>query len=708
MRFSKTAALSIPLLLATSAIASQQCTCEPDQQYGQIVGQDVWNNWDPSAYQAPEAPKPVKKVPKVTPTEENLTSGAAQAVKQLTNGNILPPDMAAPVQAAIESVIKKHSRPVAVVDDPEHGTKTTITLTPTPTVVPTVVADANGMNTTIYVTQTVTALPPGATILPNETITALDSIQDAINDAIAAVNLSSTNLDAAAQAELQTCLTAVLENGGLPAGYSCISQTGSTSAGLKTTFNNILEQFLGILPSKIIDDIQDAVMPMLTNLLPNESTLLQNINSAISSVVSSLSGNSVTAIEMMQSCYSLAIKQNSNTSYLQCYMSDGGPFDTLETAMNSVIQQFVGYLPGTVLESVQNLTASTLKAGAYGDVSSIGTNLTQQMNAALASVTSALTGNSVTLMQELQACANELLQNGNATAAQNCIAGNPAETARTMVNSVAQQFSGYIPSAFFSDLVSIVSTMSTTGKYSKDQIITALDQAFNNANMGPAFVGCFSQVQTCLLNEIQATGDYSSVCPGPVAGCELIGSQNSTGLANTTAEAEAPAAQTIAVTNASAILVGGEDVTANATAPIVANTTSIPEAEIAAASAPISVDSASTESAASIAIDASSSSSEVVATPTSLASAPASTESSAPVESAAPAPAADSSADAVSDSPAPEASSATAAPTVDVVSTSNVNATEPVSTSTPETRFKLARRSAPFLRRTHGKARLAH
>lgn len=282
-------------------------------------------------------------------------------------------------------------------------------------------------------------------------------------------------------------------------------------------------------------------MPMLTNLLPNESTLLDNINAAISSVVASLSGNSVTAIEMMQSCYGLAIKQNSNTSYLQCYMSDGGPYDTLNTAMNSVIQQFVGYLPGTLLESVQNLTSSTLQAGAYGDVSSIGSNLTSQLDAALASVTSSLTGNSVTLMQELQACANKLLKDGDAEAAKNCIAQSPAASARTMINSVAQQFSGYLPSAFFSDLVSIVSNMTATGEYSKTQIITALDQAFNNANMGPAYVGCFAQVQDCIVNEIQATGNYSSTCPGPVAGCELIGSQNSTTLANTTAEAEVAA-----------------------------------------------------------------------------------------------------------------------------------------------------------------------
>lgn len=250
------------------------------------------------------------------------------------------------------------------------------------------------------------------------------------------------------------------------------------------------------------------------------------------------------------------------TYVFSSYMSDGGPYDTLNTAMNSVIQQFVGYLPGTLLESVQNLTSSTLQAGAYGDVSSIGSNLTSQLDAALASVTSSLTGNSVTLMQELQACANKLLKDGDAEAAKNCIAQSPAASARTMINSVAQQFSGYIPSAFFSDLVSIVSNMTATGEYSKTQIITALDQAFNNANMGPAYVGCFAQVQDCILNEIQASGNYSSTCPGPVTGCELIGSQNSTTLANTTAEAQASsiAANATALPTDDALLAGNATV----------------------------------------------------------------------------------------------------------------------------------------------------
>ncbi|CAD6565462.1 MAG: hypothetical protein CYPHOPRED_005637 [Cyphobasidiales sp. Tagirdzhanova-0007] len=557
MRF--TAALAFPLLLASSAVA-QSCTCSAD---------------DEGSVSSLPATSPVKKVPKVTPTEQNLNQGVAQAVQGLTSGNVIPASVAGPIQSAIQSAISKSKKKSLAVVSAAGSTKT-LTISASPAVETKTVTDEEGTVTgTLYVTRTITALPPGGTILSNETLVALNDIQNSINEALASVNLSETGLDAAAQAELQTCLKSVLENGGLPAGYSCISQSGSTSAGLKSTFNNVLEQFLGILPAKVIDDLQDAVMPMLTGLLPSETTLLNNINSAVKSVVDSLSGNSVTAVEMMQSCYSLAIKQNSNTSYLQCYMSSGGPFATLETAMNSVVQQFVGYLPGNIISDVQNLTASTLKAGAYEDVSSIGTNLTQQLNAALSSVTSALTGNSVTLMEELQACANELLVNGNATAATKCVANDPAQTARTMVNSVAQQYAGYIPSAFFSDLVSIVSNLTTTGNYSKAQIITALDQAFNNANMGPAYVGCFEQVQTCLLNEITATGNYSSVCPGPVSGCELIGSQNSTSLANSTHSTHASVLSTATKVSAAAQLTAVIDATSSSDLSLSKSTASL-------------------------------------------------------------------------------------------------------------------------------------
>lgn len=279
---------------------------------------------------------------------------------------------------------------------------------------------------------------------------------------------------------------------------------------------------------------------------------------------------------------------------------------------------------------------------------------------------------------------------------------------------------GYIPSAFFSDLVSIVSTMTTTGKYTKTQIITALDQAFNNANMGPAYVGCFEQVQTCLLNEIQATGDYSSVCPGPVAGCALIGSQNSTTLANTTAQTQ---------TQAKALVAAGDVSLSNATSTLAvgtdaANAISTSTADISAASVTaLPANATSTDSVMSDST-AEASSSSITSSDVTESSDPSTyTESSAPSSATATteAPEVSSSADSSSSSEttfdAPISSSTPSSsdsettrstlPTTDGSGTST-NSTVPASTSSPETRFRLARRNGAFLRRGHGKIRLSH
>jgi hypothetical protein len=76
----------------------------------------------------------------------------------------------------------------------------------------------------------------------NMSSTAIINIRKAIQDALNAAELAEGNLDASTKAQLSTCLNAILSNGGLPANYSCITATGSTSAGLHDTLNNILEQ----------------------------------------------------------------------------------------------------------------------------------------------------------------------------------------------------------------------------------------------------------------------------------------------------------------------------------------------------------------------------------------------------------------------------------------------------------------------------------
>jgi len=714
MRFTLAAASAAALLLSSSSILATADECSCPHQGGSYWdgsnsintgisassndntnGDASGNNWSDPWSQ----PAPIRQVPKVKPTKKNLQKGTVKAIEQLQEKKVIPADLGKELQEAINKAIDEHTTKQVVAEVAASGTTTTVTITPSATVVPTTIVDANGAVSTVYMTQTITALPPGATILSNQTIAALDSIEDAIRDAIKSVTASKSGLDATAQAELEKCLSAVLTNGGLPEGYSCISQSGSTSAGLQATFANSIEQLIGILPARIIDSIQDAVTPMLTDLLPSESVLLSNINSAISSVVSSLSGNSVTAIEGMQACYALAIRQHSNTSYLQCWTAEGGPFDALNTATSAVVEQFVGVLPGSVLDSVRNITKSTLTAGAGSALGAVGTNLTDQLDNALASVANSLTGNSVTLYKQLQDCMNELIRNGNATAAEHCLTQDPAASARTMLMSMANQWSGYLPSSFFSDLVRIVENMDNTGSYTEAQIVDALEQAFNNANMGPAYVGCFEQVQGCVLDEIRSTGNIGATCPGPQPGCELIGSNNSTSLANATLASELSAAS---LATATATIIADNSTVIVPSATSNGTDSSVP--------APAATATSSMESAAS---DSTLTSPSSGATPTETSSEAAVSMSDPVVAVFRPTETASSATDAMSSSPASTAvavddvpaSSATDASSESVAATSP---SAPASDEVPVAPSATQRFTKKSIKRSHQKLRLMY
>lgn len=100
------------------------------------------------------------------------------------------------------------------------------------------------------------------------------NIQKALESAFAAANLSQSDLDASTTASLQACLTTVLAAGGMPDGYSCLTSSGADSAGLTSTLNTILEQFVGILPNVVLSSVFDAVTPILGNLLPASDAAL--------------------------------------------------------------------------------------------------------------------------------------------------------------------------------------------------------------------------------------------------------------------------------------------------------------------------------------------------------------------------------------------------------------------------------------------------
>lgn len=117
---------------------------------------------------------------------------------------------------------------------------------------------------------------------------------------------------------------------------------------------------------------------------------------------------------------------------------------------------------------------------------------------------------------------------GNATAAQECITQSAAPVVtQTTILSIAQQYDGYLPSSFFTDLVdysSILLNNSTANAHNLTQaeLNSSFESFFNNqTSYGAAYVSCISQVQQCVTNAVTKSGSIDAVCPGPVKGCSL-------------------------------------------------------------------------------------------------------------------------------------------------------------------------------------------
>lgn len=69
----------------------------------------------------------------------------------------------------------------------------------------------------------------------------------------------------------------------------------------------------------------------------------------------------------------------------------------------------------------------------------------------------------------------------------------------TTILSIAQQYDGYIPSSFFTDLVdyssSLLNTTANAHNLTQSDLNASLDSFFNNqTSYGPAYVTCISQV----------------------------------------------------------------------------------------------------------------------------------------------------------------------------------------------------------------------
>ncbi|GAA5852696.1 hypothetical protein JCM3766R1_006307 [Sporobolomyces carnicolor] len=488
--------------------------------------------------------KKKKAVPKIAHSStKTVIDGANKAVDQFKNATLIPSPLASALASAVNEQLKP-TNVVTITKTAAHVSTATSTVTRTDTVI-----NANSTTetktviklepTTIVrtVTDNVTELHTSTLVTSQESIEAALDIKKAIEQALAAANLTQSALSQSTYASLEACLSTVLTSGGLPDGYSCLTESGKDGSELESTLNTILEQFVGILPNTILSAIFDSVTPLLTTLLPqSEQVLVNQIKDSIQSVIASATGGSVTALEQVSSCYSDAVKKSGNASTLACFTKPGGAQSTLETASKSILEQFVGVLPASLTTAVENILTYNLansSSSSSADAKLAG-QVSAQISNAITSVSSALSGNTVTLAETLQACASELVATGNATRAEECIKSSRApEMSQTTMLSIAQQFEGYLPSSFFSDLVEystpfIENYTANAHGLTQGQLNAELEKFFNNqTEYGAKYVTCLSQVQQCVTNAIVKTGSIEAVCPGPVKGCQLSKSSSS-------------------------------------------------------------------------------------------------------------------------------------------------------------------------------------
>jgi len=97
-----------------------------------------------------------------------------------------------------------------------------------------------------------------------------------------------------------------------------------------------------------------------------------------------------------------------NSSALACITKSGGALSTLQTASNSVLEQFVGVLPASLTTAVQNILTYNIDSNSTAN-QTLAAEVSAQISNAINSVASTLSGNTVTLAEILQGCAADLI-----------------------------------------------------------------------------------------------------------------------------------------------------------------------------------------------------------------------------------------------------------------------------------------------------------
>ncbi|GAA6001371.1 hypothetical protein JCM10207_006630 [Rhodosporidiobolus poonsookiae] len=332
-----------------------------------------------------------------------------------------------------------------------------------------------------------------------------------LQKAFAAANLAVSDAGKATLNDVQACLTDILNRGGIPTGYACVTSGKNTASRYQTAANTIVEQFVGIVPPSTLTLIQNDFNSYFSSLglIPPVTDLNTHVQNVLASVVASTSGETVTAIERLQDCLDgpLSSPGAVPTSY-QCFTDLNGATGNLANVFHGALQQFVGYLPPNVVQDITNIYSYYLSAADAVP----GYKLTEPLNRSLLSVTAAVSGNAVTAAQQLAQCFTDLAMQPTETARTSyaCLVGSsgPVMTTQVLVNGVIQQGFGYLPPTLVLQLEQqlrplLLSTPLPT--LAPDLVSSAFAAAFRATDAGPESVTCALALEDC-LNEVVGSG----------------------------------------------------------------------------------------------------------------------------------------------------------------------------------------------------------
>ncbi|GAA5986029.1 hypothetical protein JCM5350_005504 [Sporobolomyces pararoseus] len=337
-----------------------------------------------------------------------------------------------------------------------------------------------------------------------------------VQKAFAAAQLSSDNSNKALLADAQACMTGILALGKIPDGYFCVDQDKNTLSDYKNSYNTLLEQFVGIVPPSTMTEIQNQWNTYFSSLglIPPANDLNTHFQNVLASITASNSGELVTGTQRLQQCFEAFSTASADAGALQknyqCFVGKDSASTSMQTLFAGILQQVGGYLPPNVVQDIINIYMYYLTAAGLTP----GLSLMEPLNNAILSMTASVSGNSVTAIQQMQQCFNDVIMTPteDARSAYECIvaADGPIRTLQILINGIIQQSFGYLPPTLVLALEHDLRPYLKADSPASALVSQTMQKTFDASSSGPEFTTCFLALEDC-VNEAVLSGS-STTC----------------------------------------------------------------------------------------------------------------------------------------------------------------------------------------------------